>query len=133
VAQGTHFPNGVDVGGLAIGGVDITITAAALNAALQGTAAGFRLARGQATTATASDTVVTGLTAVVSVVANLEDNPVVGCSFSSSAIGDQAGTPAAGSVLIKTWKPTTAGAGGNPDVIAATTFGKKVNWVAIGT
>lgn len=111
----------------------------ALSCLFQAAAAGAvipsasRLARGQTTTVSASDTVVTGLATVVSVVASLDDDPVVGCSFASASRGDQAGAPAAGSILVKTWKPTTAGAAGNPDVIAATTFTKKVNWIAIGT
>lgn len=98
-----------------------------------GVAAGYKLARGQATTVTASDTVVTGLATVVSVTTSLDSDPVVGASFASASIGNQAGAPAAGSILVKTWKPTTAGAAGNPDVIAATTFGKLVNWIAVGT
>lgn len=130
MAQGTHFPNGIDVGGLAIGGVDVTLTAAQLNAAVQGTAGGFRMARGQATTASASDTVITGLTTVVSAVGNLEDVPVATCDRAQANIGDQAGTPAAGSILIKTFMPTAAG---NTAPIAATTFVKKVNWLAVGT
>ena len=50
--------------------------------------------------------------------------------FVTCSIGDQAGAPAAGSILIKSWKPTA-----NNDVtpIAATTFTKNVNWIAIGT
>lgn len=112
------------------------LTQAATGAAalgVSGVAAGYKIARGQATTVAASDTVVTGLATVVSAVASLDSDPVVGASFASASIGDQAGTPAAGSILINTWKPTTAGAAGNPDVIAATTFTKKVNWIAIGT
>lgn len=106
-------------------------TGAALN--VKGVAAGYKIARGQATTVAASDTIITGLATVVSAYANMDDDPVVGCSFASASIGDQAGTPAAGSILLKTWKPTTAGVAGNPDVIAATTFTKKVNWIAVGT
>lgn len=117
-------------GALKFNGVDQTAPLATAPAAV---AAGYKVARGQTTTGSASDTVVTGLATVVAVVASLEDNPVVGCSFASAAIGDQAGTPAAGSILVKTWKPTTAGAGGNPDLVAASTFSKKVNWIAIGT
>ena len=45
-------------------------------------------------------------------------------------IGDQAGAPAAGSIIIKTWQNT---GGADPTPAAATTFGKKVNWIAIGT
>lgn len=95
--------------------------------------AATRIARGQATTVAASDTIVTGLNTVVCAFANMDDDPVVGCSFASASVGNQSGAPAAGSILLKTWKPTTAGAAGNPDVIAATTFTKKVNWIAIGT
>lgn len=94
---------------------------------------GFKVARGQLTTASASDTVVTGLATVVAVVATLEDNPIDTCSVATAQVGDQAGAPAAGSIIIKTWKPTTGGASGNPTLVAATAFTKKVNWVAIGT
>lgn len=90
----------------------------------------LRVAYGQMTTASASDTVVTGLTTVVSAVANMEDAPVIGAYGSNANIGDQAGTPAAGSILIKSYKPTATG---DATPIAASTFGKKVNWMAIGT
>lgn len=103
---------------------------AALAASVLGVASGYKVARGQATTVTASDTVVTGLATVVSAVANLEDSPVIGCSQAQAVIGDQAGTPAAGSILVKTFCPT---ASGDATPKAATTFGKKVNWIAIGT
>lgn len=96
---------------------------------LVGVAAGYKVARGQHTTVAASDTVVTGLATVVAVVAQLDDDPVDGAMHVTSSIGDQAGAPAAGSVLIKTWKSTDADA----TLIAATTFSKKVNWIAIGT
>jgi hypothetical protein len=102
----------------------------ALAAPVAGVAAGYKVARGQATTSSASDTVVTGLTTVVSVVATLDSDPVAGCQRATASIGDQAGTPAAGSILIKTWKTDTTA--GNVD-LAATTFTKKVNWFAIGT
>lgn len=92
--------------------------------------AGVVLARGQHTTVTASDTVVTGLATVVSVVANLDDAPVIGADRATASIGDQAGTPAAGSILVRSWKPT---ASGDATPIAATTFTKKVNWIAAGT
>lgn len=91
---------------------------------------GLRLVSGQATSVTASDTIVTGLSKVLSAVANLEDAPVIGCDRAQAVIGDQAGAPAAGSILLKTFKPT---ASGDATPIAATTFGKKVNWIAVGT
>ncbi len=90
---------------------------------------GLKMAYGQQTTVAASDTVVTGLTKVLIAVASLEDAPVIGCSQAQACIGDQAGTPAAGSVLIKTFKPTS---NADPTPVAATTFTKKVNWVAWG-
>jgi hypothetical protein len=95
-----------------------------------GVAAGYAIARGQQTTVAASDTVVTGLATVVSVVAALDSDPVDDPFMCSSSIGDQAGAPAAGSVYIKTWKNT---AGTDPTPAAATTFSKKVNWIAVGT
>ncbi|MGJ5149863.1 hypothetical protein [Bradyrhizobium sp. HKCCYLR1023] len=114
-------------GQLQIGGVDKT---AQLAAAAAGIAAGYKIARGQQTTVTAADTVVTGLATVVSVVASLESDPVDNPFMVSAQVGDQAGAPAAGSIIIKTWQNTT---GTDPTPAAATTFGKKVNWIAIGT
>lgn len=93
-------------------------------------ASGYKVARGQATTVAASDTIVTGLATVASVVAVLDSDPVAGCQFVTASIGDQAGTPAAGSFLLKTWKATATA---DTAVIAATTFTKKVNWIAVGT
>jgi hypothetical protein len=90
----------------------------------------FKFARGQFTTVTAADTVVTGLTTAVSVVASLEADPTDNPFMVSAQIGDQAGAPAAGSIIIKTWQNT---GGTDPTPAAATTFGKKVNWIAIGT
>jgi predicted RecA/RadA family phage recombinase len=89
----------------------------------------LRTARGQHTTVTASDTVVTGLTKVVSVVASLDSDPTDNPMLVSASIGDQAGAPASGSVLIKTWQNT---GGTDPTPAAASTFAKKVNWIAIG-
>jgi hypothetical protein len=78
----------------------------------------------------AVDTVVTGLATVVAVVAVLDSDPTLDPLFVTASIGDQAGAPAAGSVYIKSWQATAAG---DVTPIAATTFGKKVNWIAIGT
>jgi predicted RecA/RadA family phage recombinase len=89
----------------------------------------LRTARGQHTTVAASDTVVTGLTKVVSVVASLDSDPTDNPMLVSASIGDQAGAPASGSILIKSWQNTT---GTDPTPIAATTFAKKVNWIAVG-
>jgi hypothetical protein len=108
----------------------LTKTAAELNALVGGVAGGYKIARGQATTGSASDTIVTGLATVVIAIANLESAPVLTCAFASAHIGNQAGAPAAGSILIKTWMPTVAI---DATPIAATTFTKLVNWFAIGT
>ena len=94
-----------------------------------GTAA-MKIARGVHTTVAAADTVVTGLTTVVAVVACLQSDPVDDPMLVTATIGDQAGTPAAGSVIIKTWKNT---GGTDPTPAAATTFSKVVNWIAVGT
>jgi hypothetical protein len=127
----------INVGTLSLGagaGTAVDRTAAQINLLAHGAAAGYKLARGQHTTVAGSDTVVTGLTTVVTAMANLESNPAAGdAEFATAHIGDQAGTPAAGSILIKTWKHTTGGVAGNPDLVAATAFSKLVNWVAIGT
>jgi predicted RecA/RadA family phage recombinase len=89
----------------------------------------LRTARGQHTTVAASDTVVTGLTKVVSAVASLDSDPTDNPFLVTASIGDQAGTPASGSILIKTWQNT---GGTDPTPAAASTFAKKVNWIAIG-
>jgi hypothetical protein len=118
----------VETGGtIKFNGVDTTPQ---LAVAVGGVATGYKVARGQLTTASAADTVVTGLATVVAVVASLEDDPTDDPFMVSAQIGNQAGAPAAGSVIIKTWKNT---GGTDPTPLAATTFSKKVNWIAIGT
>lgn len=99
----------------------------AVGSPVNGVAAGYRIARGVATTVTASDTIVTGLTTVVAAVANLDAGPVVGAEIANASIGNQSGAPAAGSILIQTWSTL----GGTP--VGATTFTLKVDWIAIGT
>jgi hypothetical protein len=90
----------------------------------------LKIARGQLTTVTAGDTVVTGLATVAAVVASLESDPTDNPFMVTAQIGDQAGAPATGSIIIKTWQNT---GGADPTPAAATTFGKKVNWIAIGS
>lgn len=112
---------------LQIAGVDQTT---ALATPVAGVAALYKIARGQHTTLDADDTVVTGLTTVVAVVASLDSDPVAGAQFVTASIGDQVSAPVAGSIFIKTWKATAAG---DTALIPATTFTKLVNWIAIGT
>ena len=95
---------------------------------VSGVAAGYKLARGVATI-TGSGDVVTGLTTVVAVVATMQaDASLTNGIAVTATIGDQAGTPAAGSVTIKVWKPTASG-----DVTPiASAAAVAVNWIAIG-
>lgn len=122
-------PNAAGIG--VVSGQAYVHNGTAVRALLQSAAAGqLKIVGGQLTTVTASDTVVTGLSTVVAVIASLESDPVDDPMLVSAQIGDQAGTPAAGSVIIKTWKNT---GGTDPTPAAAGTFGKLVNWIAIGT
>jgi len=90
---------------------------------------GFTFAYGQTTTVAASDTISTGLSKVFGCLAQLESAPVLTCDRAVAQMGDQAGTPASGSILVKTFMPTGAG---DTTPVAATTFSKVVNWVAWG-
>lgn len=94
-----------------------------------GVAAGYKVARGVAAI-TGSGTVVTGLATVVAVVATpSSDLDGVTLAGVSGTIGNQAGAPAAGSVILKCWKVTAVG---DATMIAADAA-KNVNWIAIGT
>lgn len=120
-------------GALQLNAVDVTALLAAIVAnQVGGIGASYKVARGQHTQVAASDTVVTGLTTVVAVIASWESNPTVKQLFLAAAIGDQAGSPAAGSILLKTFKPTAVN---DVTPTAATDFtdNLKVNWIAIGT
>jgi hypothetical protein len=97
--------------------------------AVAGVAAGYKIARGVATI-TGSGDVATGLATVVAVVAMLQaDASLTNGITVTGTIGDQAGTPAAGSVTLKVWKPTGSG-----DVTPiASAAAVAVNWIAVGT
>lgn len=103
--------------------------AGVLAAIVGGVAAGYKVARG-VEAVTGSGTVVTGLATVVAVIAtpqdDLDGDALMGVS---ATIGDQAGTPAAGSVILKAWK---SNGDGDATMVAATAE-KDINWVAIGT
>ena len=101
-------------------------------AGIGGVGSGYKIARGEHVQVAASDTVVTGLTTVVSVTATPRLVSVKQMWFGAS-IGDQAGTPAAGSILITSYKPTNNTNDSTPT--AATDFSEniKVNWIAVGT
>lgn len=87
-----------------------------------------KVARGVASI-TGSGDVVTGLTTVVAVVATLQSDAALTGHLVTATIGDQAGTPAAGSVTVKVWKPTSAG----DCTPIASVAAKSVNWIAVGT
>ncbi len=92
---------------------------------------GYKLAQGQHTMLSASDTIVTGLMTVTSVTASLESAPILTCDRVDSSVGNQSGAPSAGSVILKAYMPATAA---NTTPIAATGYsGIVVNWIAIGT
>jgi len=123
----------VTVGTLSLGagaGTAITPTAAQINLLTQGVAAGYKIARGTVTPTSASHTVATGLATVVAAVASLKGAPSLTHMITAADIGDQAGAPVAGSILINSYKPT-----GAADVtpVAATTPWGAVDWIAIGT
>ena len=88
----------------------------------------IKMAFGVHTTVAAVDTLVTGLAEVVSCVVSKNDDPVDGAMYVTADIGDQAGTPAAGSVLINSWLNTD----GDSTHVVATTHTKDVAWVAFG-
>jgi hypothetical protein len=88
-----------------------------------------KIAAGQHTSVTANDTIVTGLARVLFVVASFEDAPALTSAQVVAQIGNQSTAPAPGSIAIKTYQPTATG-DGTP--IAATGFGKKINWMALG-
>lgn len=110
----------------------VSFTKAQMDLLVQGVASGYKIARGVHTQAAASDTVVTGLATVVAAIVGFGGAPTVKQLFCAGSIGDQAGTPAAGSILITTYKPTAVN---DVTPTAATDFtdNVKVAWVAIGT
>ena len=111
-------------------GTAVTRTAAQINLLTQGVAAGYKVARGSVTPVSSSDTVVTGLATVVAVVVQFKGAPTLTHMFNAGDIGDQAGTPAAGSFLLKSYKPT---ASGDVTPTASSTPWAAVDWFAIGT
>ncbi len=95
-----------------------------------GVAAGYKLARGTITPDNATKTVVTGLATVVAAVASFKGAPSLTHMFVEADIGDQDGSPAAGSIYIRSKKPTAVD---NVTPIAATTPWSAIDWIAVGT
>lgn len=90
--------------------------------------AALPIAYGDHTTVAAVDTVATGLKYVKSVVASYASDAGDANFIVTASVGDQAGSPAAGSIYIKSWKTD----GTDPTPVAATAFSKVVNWIAVG-
>lgn len=107
----------------------VTKTAAQINLLTAGVAGGYKVARGIATIDAASKDIVTGLATVVAAVVAMTGDPSMTHMDSSVTPGDQAGAPAAGSIRIKSWKPTAAN---NVAPIDATGPFGNVSWIAIG-
>jgi len=107
----------------------IVPTLAKINLLAQGVAADYKIARGTVTPASATETVVTGLATVVAVVASLKGAPTLTHLLVAGDVGNQAGAPAAGSIYIKSYKPTAAA---DVTPIAATTPWGAVDWIAVG-
>lgn len=106
-----------------------TYTPPDANASLVSGVGSYKIARGVATI-TGSGTVVTGLTTVVSITGTMqEDASLTNGNSVTATIGDQSGAPAAGSVIIKVWKPTA----NNDTTPAASAAAVHVNWIAVGT
>lgn len=119
-------------GALKIAGTDMTTKlAAAVTTPVAGVAAGYKIARGVHTQVAASDTVVSGLATVVAVFATPATD-LDGDAFMAvtADIGDQDGSPAAGSFYLKVWK---SNGDGDATMVAATSFSQAINWFAIGT
>jgi hypothetical protein len=71
----------------------------------------------------------TGLSKVLCVVATQDDDCADAEVYASASIGDQAGSPAAGSVYVKLWKLTS---GTDPTPAAADDTGVYINVLAVG-
>lgn len=107
---------------------NVVIAAESNQAAVDGVAAGYKVARG-VSAVTGTLAVTTGLATVVACVAGLESDPVVGEAMGCSVdIPTQTGDDA-GKVTLKTWKPT---ANDNATPVAGTGT-PNVSWIAIGT
>lgn len=78
-----------------------------------------------ATTASATDTINTGLRKLNRVVVSFESDPG-DANLQVSAV--PVGESAPGSFVLKTWKTD----GSDPTPVAATSFAKKVAWIAVG-
>jgi len=108
----------------------VTKTASQINLLVAGVAAGYKIAYGTAAVGAASADIVTGLTTVIGAVVSLVGDPSMTHMSSTVTVGNQTNAPIAGSIRIKSWKPT--GANDVTPIAAAGVF-SNVAWIAIGT
>ncbi len=100
-----------------------------INLLVQGVAAGYKIAYGTATIDAASKDIATGLTTVIGAVVSMVGDPSVTHMYSSVTVGNQTNAPVAGSIRIKSWKPTAVG---DVTPTEATSTFANVSWIAIG-
>jgi hypothetical protein len=112
----------VSGGALKVAGTDVTAT---LAAALSGTAAGFKVARGETALDGSNPTpVATGLTTIVAAVVALKGSSAPGDNTSVITYDTSGGT-----LNLYAWKNT----GGTDPTLVASTGTEAVGWIAIGT
>lgn len=118
----------VETGGaLKFNGVDMSGPDAL---AIAGVAAGYKIARGEATLDGTNPTpVTTGLTTVVAAVVSHKTTTAPGLDPTHFTV-DYGGGVTAGELDIYAWKPT---ASGNATLIASTNNTAVISWIAIGT
>lgn len=119
----TNFPDGVNVGSLSLGGSDIGGSLAAGSVA--GVAAGYKLARGEATLDGSNPTpVASGLGTIVAAGVSLKSSaaPGVGTSVLTAVIS---GT----TINVYAWKVTA----NNDATLIASTGTESFYWWAVGT
>lgn len=118
-------------GALKIAGTDKTAAlAAAVAAPAAGIAAGYKVARGEATLDGSNPTaIVTGLATVVACTVTDKRATAPGLDPTHFTV-DYGGGVTAGTVNLYAWKPTGAG---DTTLIASTDNDDVVSWIAIGT
>lgn len=115
-------------GQMQINGSDVTSSVS--GAAVAGVAAGYKIARGEATLDGSNPTpVTTGLATVVAAIAVLKTAVAPGVGTTTITV-DYGGGVTAGELDIHAWKPTSSS---NPTLIASTDSSSVVSWIAIGT
>jgi len=111
-------------------GTSVARTAAEINLLVQGAEAGYKIKHGVTAIGAASEDVATGLTTVTNVIVSMVGDPSMTHMYSTATIGNQTNAPVAGSIRVKSWKPTAVG---DVTPTAASDVFANVAWIAIGT